>query len=649
MPWLLCVGMTLWAYAPALTAGFMYDDPLDLPRATTRSVLDILTSPGSSSYYRPLPLLVWHALHALLGRNDPVLLHTLGLACHAVSGWLVLQLASRLLDRRAGFVAAMLFLWYPPSYQVVGFVNVFFHALATTWVLAAAVLFWDARQRQDRGRLTLSLACGALGLLSHESAVAIVPITIGIEGFLFSRGASRRPSPAVLFYVVEVLGYLALWLAMPRLPISSELGLASLASNGLYFLQGLTAPVAMHLGRFPQISGSSTLTLLTAAAATLALLMGLLAARRRVLVGAFGAAWFLVTVAPSWLLLPWENYVSNAPRLLYLPSAGMAILWAAALTPPPLSTLPTFWLGGRRMLNRAGAVLPVLLIGAILGTSFRFISIRESVQTQGADIMAQVIASARQNGLDAHATYVNVPSFLTPRETDFLFGHWGITIIPQYVYDLGFAVYIAEGAKPPISSVAFSVLAHDWEHFYGNHGYGQDVQGLEAPLRAGGPVFVTRYDPGRLRLEYVGRVTGGAQPATGLARFSDWAELVEGTAQRGKDGANGSTLNVRLLWRAASPAPSDYTVFVHVVDAAGAALAQADGYPIAAMFPTQKWRSGDQIEDVRSIRLPAGAKPAAVLIGLYDRANPTIRATASNPQGSRLADDAVRLGIGGLP
>jgi len=87
---------TLWLYGDSLGYGFMYDDPMDLPRAGGRSFLEIATSAGESSYYRPFVLLVWKALFLLPGFYDARLLHILVLAAQALAGWLVFLLGMRL-------------------------------------------------------------------------------------------------------------------------------------------------------------------------------------------------------------------------------------------------------------------------------------------------------------------------------------------------------------------------------------------------------------------------------------------------------------------------------------------------------------------------------------------------------------------------
>jgi hypothetical protein len=71
---------------------------------------------------------------------------------------------------------------------------------------------------------------------------------------------------------------------------------------------------------------------------------------------------------------------------------------------------------------------------------------------------------------------------------------------------------------------------------------------------------------------------------------------------------------VTLCWEALRPLDTDYTVFVHIVDADGNPLASADGPPRNGQYPTTAWQPGEQIEDRHAFNLPAGAR---LQIGLY--------------------------------
>ena len=69
--------------------------------------------------------------------------------------------------------------------------------------------------------------------------------------------------------------------------------------------------------------------------------------------------------------------------------------------------------------------------------------------------------------------------------------------------------------------------------------------------------------------------------------------------------------------KAASPqALTDYTVFVHLVDAAGNRLAGADGQP---PVPTSQWARGEVVIDERVVPIPDGLPRGDywLVVGLY--------------------------------
>ncbi len=78
-------------------------------------------------------------------------------------------------------------------------------------------------------------------------------------------------------------------------------------------------------------------------------------------------------------------------------------------------------------------------------------------------------------------------------------------------------------------------------------------------------------------------------------------------------------LGVTLWWEGLQPTPGDTTIFVHLVDAAGNLVAQADGLPNSGLSPTTIWQNGDIIRDVH--RFPAGQtiEPGwQLMVGAYD-------------------------------
>ncbi len=100
------------------------------------------------------------------------------------------------------------------------------------------------------------------------------------------------------------------------------------------------------------------------------------------------------------------------------------------------------------------------------------------------------------------------------------------------------------------------------------------------------------------------------------ARFSEQIILEQaaiGTA------APGEPLAVDLVWQALSQPDGDYTVFVHVLNAAGEIVAAHDSKPVNNRFPTQAFLPGTPVVDRHELALPADLPPGEyrLQVGLY--------------------------------
>jgi hypothetical protein len=82
----------------------------------------------------------------------------------------------------------------------------------------------------------------------------------------------------------------------------------------------------------------------------------------------------------------------------------------------------------------------------------------------------------------------------------------------------------------------------------------------------------------------------------------------------------GSPITLTLYWQAARVPDKDYTVFVHVLDAQGKQVAQADGMPQDQRYPTSFWDVQEIVRDAHRIDLPSDLPPGKyrIVIGLYD-------------------------------
>lgn len=103
-----------------------------------------------------------------------------------------------------------------------------------------------------------------------------------------------------------------------------------------------------------------------------------------------------------------------------------------------------------------------------------------------------------------------------------------------------------------------------------------------------------------------------SQPGV-IARWSNGIYLRMATPIWGPEG---QPIGLTLAWGTFQTIHQDYQVFVHVVDAHGHLLAQADHEPQQGRAPTSTWRTGDMI--IYSIHWPPpGPNWAAILVGLY--------------------------------
>jgi len=76
-----------------------------------------------------------------------------------------------------------------------------------------------------------------------------------------------------------------------------------------------------------------------------------------------------------------------------------------------------------------------------------------------------------------------------------------------------------------------------------------------------------------------------------------------------------SGLEVTLFWHASSTPRSDYTIFIHLVDATDQIVAQSDAQPLDGQYPTSIWSAGETVVDQRVIPVPAGNYQ--VYVGAY--------------------------------
>lgn len=103
-----------------------------------------------------------------------------------------------------------------------------------------------------------------------------------------------------------------------------------------------------------------------------------------------------------------------------------------------------------------------------------------------------------------------------------------------------------------------------------------------------------------------------------------------------------SALNLTLFWRPMSTITTDYTIFLHLRDGAGATVAQQDSLPLAGAYPTSRWQPGEIVIDPFTLSLPADLPPGQYTLwaGMYQLDTLTRLPVANDTSG----ENAILLG-----
>lgn len=111
----------------------------------------------------------------------------------------------------------------------------------------------------------------------------------------------------------------------------------------------------------------------------------------------------------------------------------------------------------------------------------------------------------------------------------------------------------------------------------------------------------------------------------------------------------GEPLRVDLYWDVDTAPPGNFLLFLHLIDSAGAIVAQRDTHPGTGTFPTGQWQPGDRFVDSLSVYIPGTAytpETVTVSIGFYA---PTYRLAVVDANGETLGDSLALDTVALLP
>jgi len=506
-----------------------------------------------------------------------------------------------------------------------------------------------------------------LGLLTHENGLFILPALVGVDWVMRPGSPLRDRARRLWPFAVPPALFAALWLLIPK---SSEQGLNSLADIGrnmVPFLQTLVFPL------LPVVRlGSGDVWPLALLALAVVAAFGLLAWRAGAgRLWAFALGWFTLSALPALLFLG-PAYVYGSPRLSYLPSIGVALLWG----------LPVLWMNDRRRTTadrrpqadtrsepathsssfsslqtrisyfvfrifsavggRWSAVsiaLTMVYIASLLFPPLPFIRCQLDFYDETSRFARGMAAAGAAAPAGREVVFVNAPFFFSstaarPDGCPSLYP-WtpiGGVLIPPYAQARDF-VRFNGGSDRPVTGVTYPDYNPGWRTF----GPEIDGAGLRAHATADATYVFDLMSGAFADLSAVWQ-PGAGEVADPAATFGDALALV-GAELRPEP----ERLIVALDWRVMGESATPLAAFVHVYDAGGALVAQSDGPPGSGLAPQALWAAGDGLADERVIdvaALPPGAYRVAV--GVYDTDGTRLAAVSA---GAPLADNVYTIGV----
>ncbi|MBN1261336.1 MAG: hypothetical protein JXB35_11730, partial [Anaerolineae bacterium] len=474
----------------------------------------------------------------------------------------------------------------------------------------------------------LSLFAAALAPLAHESG-AIAGAIVGGYVLLHCGARSWRrwllAGACVAVAGVVILGRTFI----PGAYVGTELdGLPDLFQNAMFFLHGVLYPLGPAIGVAVQRWGWHDFTLLGILAAGLAGLLVWLTSRSNDRRWTLRNLWWWAAAAlPAAVSLKYGAFFVGE-RLYALAAPGIAMLWAAIIVELG-ARLPRGW--GRRLLV-AG------LVGGLLAQNVAYLRHKRALYVMLDDVYDEVLATTAAADEAAALAFVNLPASLTWTERTYALTTESAVFVPWAYSNLGEFVEVNQGWRD-IVTASHGPLFQETEPFWITQGPWLEGGALRAFLEGRDGVWLGRWwDPeGRFVLLDVGALAPGAPApeADPRAHFEGGPALVDAALRR----VNASHAEIAFTWYAAGAV--DAAVFVHVRDAQGNVIAQADGGALHGMLPLGLWQAGDLIHDVRHILLPEEvAGPLDVFVGVYqgDTRFPAFVA------GDRVPDEAVFVG-----
>ena len=194
---------TFAAYAPALRAGFIWNDDDYVTSAALQSwagLGKIWLKLGATEQYYPILHSAFWVEHWLWG-DAPLGYHLLNLALHAVSAALLLTLLRRLAVPGA-LLAALVFALHPVCVESVAWVSEQKNTLSTAFYLAGALAYFGFTEQRTAGRYILATLLFLLALLSKSVTASLPAALLVVQWWRHGTLSWRRDLSPLLPWLV---------------------------------------------------------------------------------------------------------------------------------------------------------------------------------------------------------------------------------------------------------------------------------------------------------------------------------------------------------------------------------------------------------------------------------------------------------------
>lgn len=663
---LVCGAFAL--YAGAVQLPLLYDDAPTVWRLAERSLLSNFALPRTlaAGEYRPAATTLWLLTRDLFGWFYAPVLHLWNVWAHTLNVALVIALAARLARamRWHGsafpLLAGAWFAVFPFSYQAVLWAGALYHPIATAAGLMALLAYVRWRDGHSNVWLGVSIVALLVTCISHEAGFVFGLYLLGIESFLAWRSRSHFRRAAVLacalalaYPILYQLTLVTIWSEGNYFERSNDA--AAILYKLAYFAQGMIAWMFMVVRPAPGATIQQLVPLaLTLLLAGLALGLAVLWRTRALGLGLLALAWWITGIAPAVMLLD-ASYTSDAPRLMYLPSVGIALFWGAVIT------------GAMRLIGgRRWQWIPAVLAASFVLWCTPFILARIVETHRLTPALQTVDEDLRRSEPDETFLLINAPFVSLPAQQTFLFGREGMHLwevdgpdgrswgpVWKWAGSVSGVQRETLALRHPPSITARDDYEEADKSFtvgapfkYGLFGRAVDDAQLRDAILTANYIYRFDYDPPGLRAQRIGRIAPMAAPAAApLARLSSGGSDAGATLESATAERCGAFVQLHLVWSDVRNLPSPTGVFVHGHDAHGLQTLVADADPLGGLVPLDRIPPDLRIFETRTIFVPPSVDVHDLRLGAYLRES-LRRYQAYKPDGSEWPANEIRIPIG---